>query len=140
MRAVNQLMTKLGREYWNIVKRIFKYIKRTSNASLYFEGSKFIVTCYVDSNFTCNSNERKSTKAICSHLWEELWARFQNFKLLWFYLGQKYNTWQLHRLAKKLSESKSYWKSLGTNKRRFSILWQWKCLAHYKESNISFQN
>ena len=31
------------REYWNMVKMILRYMKRTSNVTLCYEGSKFIL-------------------------------------------------------------------------------------------------
>lgn len=44
-------MVDPSREHWSTMKRIFRYIKGTSGVALYFEGSKFIVKGYVDSNF-----------------------------------------------------------------------------------------
>ncbi|RVW37154.1 Retrovirus-related Pol polyprotein from transposon TNT 1-94 [Vitis vinifera] len=59
--AVTQFMANLGREHWNIVKRILRYIKRTSNAAICFGGLEFIVKGYVDSDFTGDLDKRKST-------------------------------------------------------------------------------
>jgi len=49
--VVSQFMTDLGKEHWNVVKRIIRYIKRTSNVELCFGGSELIVNGYVDSDF-----------------------------------------------------------------------------------------
>ena len=54
-------MENLRREHWNIVKRILRYIKGTSNAILCFRGSKFTVKGYAHSNFTSDLDKRKST-------------------------------------------------------------------------------
>ena len=61
MGEVSQFMANLGREHWNIVKRILRYIKRTSNAAICFGGLEFIVKGYVDSDFTGDLDKRKST-------------------------------------------------------------------------------
>lgn len=54
-------MADPSREHWSTMKRIFRYIKGTSGVALYFEGSKFIVKGYVDSNFAGDLDKRKST-------------------------------------------------------------------------------
>ncbi|XP_027337749.1 BURP domain-containing protein 5-like [Abrus precatorius] len=54
-------MADPGREHWNVVKRILRYIKGTSNVALCFEGSEFIVKGYVDSDFAGDLDKRKST-------------------------------------------------------------------------------
>ena len=48
VRVINQFMANFGGEHWNIVKRVLRYIKGTSNDALCFEWSKFIVKYYVD--------------------------------------------------------------------------------------------
>ena len=48
VRVVSRFIAILGREHWNIFKRIFRYIKGTSNVTLCFRGSKFIVEGYID--------------------------------------------------------------------------------------------
>jgi len=53
-------MADPSREHWSTMKRIFRYIKGTSGVALYFEGSKFIVKGYVDSNFAGDLDKRKS--------------------------------------------------------------------------------
>ena len=58
---VNRFMTNLGKEHWNAVKRILKYMKGTSSATLCFGGSKFIVKGYVDLDFVGDLDKRKYT-------------------------------------------------------------------------------
>jgi len=49
--VVSRFMANPGKEHWNAVKRIIRYIKGTSNVALCFGGSKLIVNGYVDSDF-----------------------------------------------------------------------------------------
>jgi len=41
--VVSRFMADLGKERWNVVKRIIKYIKGTSNVALCFGGSELIL-------------------------------------------------------------------------------------------------
>ena len=50
--VISQFMADSGKEHWNVVKRILRYIKGTSSIALCFGGSELIVNGYVDSNFT----------------------------------------------------------------------------------------
>ena len=118
VRVINQFMTNLGGGHWNIVKRVLRYIKGTSNATLCFKWSKFIVKYYVDPYFV-GDLDKGIYYRLCSHLQEVLWVGFQNSKLLWLYLQQKQSIWQLHRLTRKLFGSRGYWKNFDINKRRF---------------------
>ena len=54
-------MENMGREHWNIVKKILRYIKGTSNAILCFRGSEFTVKGYAHSDFVGDLDKRKST-------------------------------------------------------------------------------
>ena len=69
MGAISQFMANPRREHYNIVKRILRYIKGTSNAALYFGGSKYSVKGYIDSNFANNPNKKKSTTS-CVHTYK----------------------------------------------------------------------
>jgi len=59
--AVSRYMANLGREHWNTIKRILRYIKGTSNAALHYGGSESTVRDYVDSDFASDLEKRKST-------------------------------------------------------------------------------
>ena len=59
VRVVSRFMANLRRAHWNIVKRIFRYIKGTSNVALCFGGLEFIVKGYVNSNFAGDLDKRK---------------------------------------------------------------------------------
>jgi len=49
--VVSRCMANSSKEHWNVVKRIIRYIKGTSNVELCFGGSELIVNGYVDLDF-----------------------------------------------------------------------------------------
>ncbi|GJT96310.1 retrovirus-related pol polyprotein from transposon TNT 1-94 [Tanacetum coccineum] len=51
--VVSRYMAKPGREHWEAMKRIFRYIKETSDVALCFGESDFTVKGYVDSDYAC---------------------------------------------------------------------------------------
>ena len=59
--AVSRYMVDPGREHWEVVKRILRYIKGTSYVALCYGGSDFTVKGYVDSYFAGDLDKRKST-------------------------------------------------------------------------------
>ena len=50
--TVSRYMTNPSGEHWNVVKKILRYIRGTSDAGLYYGRSDFTVRGYVDSNFS----------------------------------------------------------------------------------------
>ena len=58
---VSRFMANPGKEHWNAIKRIRRYIKGTSRAALSFGGLEFIVRGYGDSDFVGDLAKRKST-------------------------------------------------------------------------------
>nr|GEX21788.1 retrovirus-related Pol polyprotein from transposon TNT 1-94 [Tanacetum cinerariifolium] len=59
--VVSRYMTELGRGHWEAVKRIFRYVKGTSDVALCFGDSDLIVTGYVDSDYAGDLDGSKST-------------------------------------------------------------------------------
>jgi len=59
--AASRYLANPGREHWNTIKRILRYIKGTSDAALCYGGSEFTVRGYVDLDFTSDLEKRKST-------------------------------------------------------------------------------
>ena len=59
--AVSRYMADPGRENWEVMKRILRYIKGTSYVALCYGGSYFTVKGYVDSYFADDLDKRKST-------------------------------------------------------------------------------
>ena len=59
--AIGQYMVDPGREHWEVVKIILRYIKGTSNIALCYGGSNFTIKGYVDLDFAGDLDKRKST-------------------------------------------------------------------------------
>ncbi|KAE8667060.1 Retrovirus-related Pol polyprotein from transposon TNT 1-94 [Hibiscus syriacus] len=59
--VVSRYMANPGKEHWNTIKRIMRYIKGTSNVALYYEGSNLLINGYVDSDYTGDLDKSKST-------------------------------------------------------------------------------
>ncbi|KAE8665844.1 Retrovirus-related Pol polyprotein from transposon TNT 1-94 [Hibiscus syriacus] len=59
--VVSRYMANPGKEHWNIVKRILRYIKGTSNVALCYGGSNLLINGYVDSHFAEDLDKSKST-------------------------------------------------------------------------------
>jgi hypothetical protein len=59
--AVSRYMANPGKEHWSTVKRILRYVKGTSNATLCYGGSDFVVRGYVDSDYAGDLDKSKST-------------------------------------------------------------------------------
>ncbi|GJU58411.1 gag-pol polyprotein [Tanacetum coccineum] len=61
MGVVSRYMAEPGREHWEAVKRILRYIKGTSDVALCFGESNLIVKGYVDSDYAGDLDGSKST-------------------------------------------------------------------------------
>ncbi|GKA31045.1 gag-pol polyprotein, partial [Tanacetum coccineum] len=59
--VASQYLVEPGRQHWEAVKRIFRYIKGTSNVALFFGDSDLIVKGYVDSDYAGDLDGSKST-------------------------------------------------------------------------------
>ncbi|GJS16932.1 gag-pol polyprotein [Tanacetum coccineum] len=59
--VASQYMAELGREHWEAVKRILRYIKGTSDVALFLGDSDLIVNGYVNSDYTGDLDRSKST-------------------------------------------------------------------------------
>ncbi|KAE8680647.1 hypothetical protein F3Y22_tig00111372pilonHSYRG00031 [Hibiscus syriacus] len=59
--VVSRYMANPGKEHWNIVKRILRYIKGTSNIALCYRGSNLLINGYVDSDYAGDFDKSKST-------------------------------------------------------------------------------
>ena len=118
VRAVSRYMANPGGEHWNIVKKILRYIRGTSDAELCYEGSDFIVRGYVDSNFAGDLDKRKSTIGYVFTLAGGAVNWVSKLQTVVALSTMKQNPWRLHKLVRKLFRLKGYWRNLGTNKRR----------------------
>ena len=59
--AVSRFMANPGKEHWNAVKRILRYLKGTLGVTLCYRGSDFVVKGYVDSDYAGDLHKSKST-------------------------------------------------------------------------------
>ncbi|KAE8716977.1 cytochrome P450 71A9-like [Hibiscus syriacus] len=59
--VVSRYMANPGKEHWNTMKRILRYIKGTSNVALCYGGSNLLINGYVDSNYAGDLDKSKST-------------------------------------------------------------------------------
>jgi hypothetical protein len=60
MSLVSRYMTNPGKEHWNVVKWIFRYLRGTSNACLQFDRTRKGLVGYVDSDFAADLDRRRS--------------------------------------------------------------------------------
>jgi hypothetical protein len=60
MSLVSRYMTNPGKEHWNVVKWIFRYLRGTSNAYLQFGRTRNGLVGYVDSDFAVDLDRRRS--------------------------------------------------------------------------------
>ena len=82
VRTVSRFIADPDREHWNTVKRILRYIKGTSGATLCFGGSEFVVRGYVDLDFVGDIDKRKSTTGYVFTLTGRAVSCYPNCKLL----------------------------------------------------------
>ena len=54
-------MSRLGKQHWEAVKWILRYLKGSSDTSLCFTGASLKLQDYVDADFTGDIDSRKST-------------------------------------------------------------------------------
>ncbi|KAE8696959.1 hypothetical protein F3Y22_tig00110637pilonHSYRG00407 [Hibiscus syriacus] len=59
--VVSRYMANPGKEHWNTVNRILRYIKGTSNVILCYGGSNLLINGYVDSDYAGDLDKSKST-------------------------------------------------------------------------------
>ncbi|KAL5555335.1 hypothetical protein UlMin_037571 [Ulmus minor] len=68
MSVLNRFMNNPGKSHWEAMKWLFRYIKGTTNIGLVYEkknGTKLGLEGFVDSNYTCNKDNRRSTTSYC---------------------------------------------------------------------------
>ena len=59
--VVSRYMANPGREHWNAVKRILRYIKGSLNVALCYGGSEVLIRGFVDSDYAGDLDKNKST-------------------------------------------------------------------------------
>jgi hypothetical protein len=59
--VVSRYMNNLGKEHWQVVKWIFRYLRGTATHALCFGGSYIFLKGYADSDMTGDKHNRRST-------------------------------------------------------------------------------
>ena len=59
--VVSRFMSRPGKQHWETVKWILRYLKGSSNTCLCFTGASLKLQGYVDADFTDDIDSRKST-------------------------------------------------------------------------------
>jgi hypothetical protein len=59
--VVSRYMNNSGKEHWEALKWILRYLRGTPTHALCFGGSKIVLQGYVDSNMACDKDSRRST-------------------------------------------------------------------------------
>jgi hypothetical protein len=59
--VVSRYMNNLGKEHWEAVKWILRYLRGTATRALCFGGSNIVLQGYVDSYMACDKYSRRST-------------------------------------------------------------------------------
>ena len=61
MGVVSRFMSRLGKQHWEVVKWILRYLKGSSSTCLCFISASLKLQDYVDADFTGDIDSRKST-------------------------------------------------------------------------------
>ena len=61
MEVVSRFMSRPEKQHWQAVKWILKYLRGSSDTFLCFTGASLKLQGYVDANFACDIDSRKST-------------------------------------------------------------------------------
>ena len=61
VRVVSRFMSRPGKQHWEAVKWILRYLKGSSDTFLYFTGASLKPQSYIDADFAGDIDSRKST-------------------------------------------------------------------------------
>lgn len=61
MSAIRRFLSNLGKEWWNVMKQIFRYLRGTSNLKLRFGYKEPILVWYTDANMVGDVDSHKPT-------------------------------------------------------------------------------
>ena len=59
--VVSRYMENPGKEHWEVVKWVLRYMRGTSDYCITYNSGCELVCGYVDSNFVCDLDKRRST-------------------------------------------------------------------------------
>ena len=92
---VSKYMSKSGRQHWEAVKWIFRYLRGIVGHVIVFgnqQGDSLVIG-YVDSEYAGDLDNRRSTTGYVFTISGDLYVGNQLFSLLLHYLPLKLNTW-----------------------------------------------
>ena len=125
------------------MKRVLRYIKGTSNVALCFGGPNFVVGSYVNSNYAGNLDKRKKSTYwwVCVYTCRrdgELVIQIIDYCSFVYYRSWVHDSYW--GLQGNYLDSKAIGRTWEQATEDYCVLWQQKCLAHCKESSLSFQD
>ena len=115
---LSRYMSKLGKENWTAVKRVFRYLRGTIDYAICYQGSPGLdrvinVHGFVDADWDGDLDHRISTSGYVFNLFGGSISWIERDKLYFHSQLQKLNTWQPLMQAKKLCGCKYCVQVLG---------------------------
>ena len=89
VRVVSRFMSRPGKQHWEAVKWILRYLKGSSDTSLCFTSASLKLQGYVNADFAGDIDSRKSTTGFVLFWVVQLYHRFQIYRKLLLCLLQK---------------------------------------------------
>ena len=99
--VVSRFMSRPGKQHWEAVKRILRYLRGSSDTCLYFIGASLKLQGYVDADLAGDIDNRKSTTRFVFTLGGTTISWAQIYKRLLLYLLQKLSMLQGLKLERR---------------------------------------
>ena len=97
---VSRFLSNPGREHWNAVKWIMRYLKETSSLNLCFGGEKPMLISYTDSDMAGDVDSRKSTSGYLIKFAGGLWPASLGCKIALHYQLLRQSSLPSQKLAR----------------------------------------
>ena len=99
--VVSRYMNNLGKEHWEAIKWILRYLRGTANHALCFGGLETVLQGYVDSDMEGDKDSRRSTTGYVFTIGGKTVSWIQNYKRLLHFQQQRQSMLLLQRLEKR---------------------------------------
>jgi hypothetical protein len=99
--VVSRYMNNPGKENWDAVKWILRYLKGIATHALCFGGSYIVLHGYVDSDMVGDKDRRRSTTGYVFIVGGTKVSWISNYKRLFHFQQQRQSMLLLHRLVKR---------------------------------------
>ena len=99
--VVSRFLSNPGKEHWNAVKWILRYLRGTSKLSLCYGAGKLNLVGYTDSDMVRDIDSRKRTCGYLITFAGELWLGNLGFNSVWHFLLLKQGLLQQQKLVKR---------------------------------------